>query len=67
MYGLMVAFEPTRATPVDGGGRNESLNLGNVVVDSKTTGDGDHGGDGGKGINLEYWHCGWKNLNRNCT
>ena len=34
MYGLMMAFEPTRATPV-GGGRNKGLNFGNVVSDSK--------------------------------
>ena len=33
MYGLILAFNPTRATPVSGG-RNEGLNFGNVVADS---------------------------------
>ena len=47
----MVAFEPTRATPVSGG-RNEGLNFGNVVSNSKTTGDGDHDGVSGIGRNL---------------
>ena len=64
MHGLMVAFDPTRATPVSGG-RNEGLNFGNVVVNSETTGDGDHGGDGGIGINLECCHCGGEHLRRN--
>ena len=48
MYGLMVAFVPTRATVVVGG-RNEGLNFGNVVADSKGTEDGGHGGGGGIG------------------
>ena len=52
MGGLMVAFEPTRATPVSGG-RNKGLDFGKVVSDSKTTGDRDHGGGGGIGIKLE--------------
>ena len=34
MYGLMVAFEAMRVTPVTGG-RNEGLNFGNVVADSR--------------------------------
>ena len=45
MYGLMVEFDPTIATPVTGG-RNEGLNFGNVVADSEGTGDVDHGGGG---------------------
>ena len=32
MYGLMVAFDTTRLTPVSGG-RNEGMNLGNVTVE----------------------------------
>ena len=46
MYGLMVEFEPTRATPVSGG-RNEGMNFGNVAVESGTARDGDHGSGGG--------------------
>ena len=38
MHGLMVVFDPTRATPVSGG-RNEGLNFGNVAVESKTAWD----------------------------
>ena len=37
MYGLMVAFEPTRATAVSGG-RNEGMNLGNVAAEPGTEG-----------------------------
>ena len=33
MYGVMVAFDPTRATPVSGG-RNKGLNFGNVFTES---------------------------------
>ena len=58
MYGLMVAFEPTRATPV-AGGRNKGLNFGNVVTDYEDPGTGDtNGGGGGAGRKLEFWHCG---------
>ena len=64
MYGLMVEFDPTRATPV-AGGCNEGLNFGNVVADSKDTGTGDTGG-GGSGRKLECWHCGGEHLKRNC-
>ena len=39
MYGIMVVFNPTRATPVSTG-RNKGMNFGNVVANSKTTGDG---------------------------
>ena len=52
MYELMVAFDPTRETPVSGG-RNEGLNFGNVVADYKTTGDRDHGSGGDIGRKLE--------------
>ena len=43
MYGLIVAFEPTRATLVTRG-RNKGLNFDNVVVDSEGTRGGDHDG-----------------------
>ena len=52
MYGIMVAFEPMRATPVSRG-RNEGLNLRNVDAKSETTGYRYHGGGGGIGRNLE--------------
>ena len=45
MYGLMVAFDPTRATPV-AGGHKEGLKFGNVVANSKDSGTGDTGGRG---------------------
>ena len=57
MYGLMVAFETTRATPV-ARGRNEGLNFGNVVANSEGTGNGDTSGGIDTGRKLEYWHCG---------
>ena len=38
MYGLMVAFDPTRAAPVSGG-HNEGLNFGNVAIESEITGE----------------------------
>ena len=43
MYGLMVAFDPTRATAVSGG-RNDGMNFGNVTDEPGTEGEGDHGG-----------------------
>ena len=43
MYGLMVAFDHSMATPVSGG-HKKGLNFSNVVADSKTTGYWDHGG-----------------------
>ena len=66
MYGLMVMFEPTRATPL-AGGRNKGLNFGNMVANSKTTGDRDNGGVGGIEINMECWKCGGAHLKRNCS
>ena len=56
MYGLMVAFYPTRTILV-ARGRNEGLNFVNVIADSEGTGDRDHGGDGGIGRKLECWNC----------
>ena len=46
MYGLMLAFKATRATPVSGV-RNEGLNFGNMAVESGTAGDVDHVSGGG--------------------
>ena len=51
MYGLIVAFDTTRVTPV-AGGRSKGLDFGNVVADSEGTGKGDHGGVGGIGKKL---------------
>ena len=39
MYGLIVVFDPTRATPVFGG-RNEGLNLGTCPPTPKAQGTG---------------------------
>ena len=64
IYSLMVAFDPMRETPL-AGGRNESLDFGNVVNDFKGTGDGDHGSGGGIRRKLEYWHCGGEHLKSN--
>ena len=51
MYGMMVAFDPTRATAVSGG-RNEGMNFRNVAVKPGTGGDGDHGGSGATARNI---------------
>ena len=52
MYGLMVVFEPMRATPV-ARGCNEGMHFGNVVANSEDPGDGNtSGGGGGAGIKL---------------
>ena len=57
MYGLMVGFEPKRATPV-ARGRNKGLNFGKVVADSEDPGTGDTGGGyGGAGRKLKFWNC----------
>ena len=64
MCRLMVAFGPTRETPV-ARGRNAGLNSGNVVANSKGTENGDTGGGGSIGRKLEYWHCGGTHLKRN--
>ena len=65
VYGLMVAFDPTRATLV-AGGRNEGLNFGNVAVESETTGIREHGSDGDIGRKLECWRCGGEHMKRDC-
>ena len=65
MYGIMVALDPTMATPV-AVGRNKGLNFGNVITDSKKKGGRDHGGVCGIGRKLEFWHCGGGHLKRNC-
>ena len=64
MYGLMVSFDPTRATPVSGG-RNEGLNFGNVVTKYETTGGGNHGSSGGIVRKLDFWNFGGEHLKRN--
>ena len=56
MYGLMVGFNPTRATPVSRG-RNKGLNVGNVEVESETIGAREHGSGSGIWRNLECWRC----------
>ena len=56
-YGLMVSFEPTRATPV-ARWRNEDLNFSNVVAYYKGTSNGDPSGGSGAGRKPECWHCG---------
>ena len=48
MYGIMVAFGSTRATPV-ARGCNEGLNLGNLSTNSEYPRTGDTGGGGGGG------------------
>ena len=63
MYRLMVAFDPTRPTPVSGG-RNKGMKFGNVAVEPGTEGDGDHGGGGGTVRNIECWHCGGDHMKR---
>ena len=54
MYRMMVAFEPTRSTPVSGW-RKKGVNLGNVAVKPGYGRDGDHGGGRGTGIKIECW------------
>ena len=65
MYGLMVAFKPTRATPVSGG-RNKGINVRNVAVESGIAGERDNGSGGGTGRNLECWRCGGEHTKRVC-
>ena len=43
MYGLMVAFDPTRDTTVSGGWK-EGMNFGNVAAEPGTEGDRKYGG-----------------------
>ena len=65
MYVLRVAFNTTRATLVSGGS-NKGLNLGNVAVESETTGDREHGIGGGIGRKLECWRCVGEHMKRDC-
>ena len=65
MYVLMLAFDPTRATPV-ARGSNEGVNYYNVVADSEGTGNRYPGGDGGAGRKLECWQYVGKHLKSNC-
>ena len=65
MYGLMVAFEPTRPTAVSGG-RNEGMNVWNVTVKPRTGVDGDHGGSGGTARKIEYYRCAGDHMKRDC-
>ena len=65
MYGLMVAFEPTRATSVSGE-RNEGMNFGNVAAKPGTGGDGDHGGGISTVRKIECWRCGGDHMKRDC-
>ena len=65
MYGIFVAFEPTRATLV-ARGRNKGMNFRNVFADSEDPGTGDTSdGGNGAGRKLEFWHCGGEHLKIN--
>ena len=65
MYGLRVAFEPTRATAVSGG-RNKGMNFGNVAAEPGTGGDRDHGGGRATARKIECWRCGGDHMKRDC-
>ena len=54
MYGLMVAFDPTRPAPVSRR-QNEGMNFGNMAVKTVTEGYGDRGGGGSTGRKIECW------------
>ena len=65
MYGLMVAFKPTRVAVVTGG-HNEGLHFDNVATDTEVGGAGDIGsGGGGARRKTKCWNCGGDNLKRN--
>ena len=65
MYGIVVAFESTRATIV-AEGRNKGMNFRNVFADSEDPGTGDTSdGGNGAGRKLEFWHCGGEHLKIN--
>ena len=66
MYGLTVAFDTTRPTPVSGG-RNNGMNFENVVVEPWNRGERDHGGGGGTGRKIECWRCGGDQMKRDCS
>ena len=65
MYGLMVAFDPARSTPVSGG-RKKGTNFGNVAVEPGTGGDRNHGDGGSTSRNIECWRCGGYHMKRDC-
>ena len=65
MYGLMVAFETTRATAVSGG-RNKGMNFGNVAAEPGTGGDRGHVGDSATAIKIDCWRYGGKHMKRYC-
>ena len=65
MYGLVVAFDPTRATSVSRG-RNEGMNFGNVAAEPGTEGDGEHGGFSATARKIESWRCGGDHMKRDC-
>ena len=65
MYGLMVAFEPTRVTAVSGG-RNGGMNFRNVTAETGTEGDGYHGGFIATTRKIECWLCGGDHMKRDC-
>ena len=65
LYGLMVAFEPTRATAVSEG-RNEGMNFGNVTAEPRTEVDRDHGGFSATTRNIDCWRCGGDHMKRDC-
>ena len=64
MYRMMVAFEPTRSTPVSGW-RNKGVNLGNVAVKPGYGRDWDHGG-GSTVRKIERWRYGGDHMKRDC-
>ena len=65
MYGLIVAFDPTKATAVSGG-RNEGINIRNVAAKPGTGGDGDHSSGGNIARKIECWRCGGDHMKRDC-
>ena len=65
MYGLMVVFDPTRATAVSGG-RNEGMDFGNVAAKPGTKGNGEHGGFSATSKKIECWRCGGDHIKRDC-
>ena len=57
MYGLMVAFDLTRATLVSGG-RNEGMDFENVADEPGTEGEEDHSSISARAKKMECWRCG---------
>ena len=65
MYGLIVAFDPTRATVVSVG-RNEGMDFGNVAAEPGTGKDRDHGGGSITARKIECWSCGGDHMKKDC-